>query len=82
MILKRLVVVVCALLATVGSVPCKGQDKPSGFFTSWERPCPRYACATAVMAYSSSHGFVGLVAGFPHRFRPPDRTGGNRILEL
>lgn len=36
MILKRLVVVVCALLATVGSVPCQGQDKPSGFFTSWE----------------------------------------------
>ena len=37
MILKRLVVVVCAWLATVGAIPCSGQDNPSGFFTSGEK---------------------------------------------
>ncbi len=36
MIFTRLVVFVCTLVAMVGSVPCSAQDKPSGFFTSWE----------------------------------------------
>ncbi|MFZ0774164.1 MAG: transporter [Candidatus Sulfotelmatobacter sp.] len=36
MISKGLVVIVCAMLTILGSVPCAAQDEPSGFFTSWE----------------------------------------------
>lgn len=36
MLSKKLVVIVCAVFAIVGSSVCTAQDEPSGFFTKWE----------------------------------------------
>ncbi len=36
MLSKKLVVIVCAVFAIVGSIVCTAQDEPTGFFNKWE----------------------------------------------
>jgi len=73
---------VCALLATVGTIPCSGQDNPSGFFISWEdrvRDTPAQQPSWPIPAITASSGLLQVART---DFVRQNHTGGDGYVEL